>query len=87
MCFLDPTIAPGVREQTSADLNSLGTVMLQLMGETRETLNSTALDLWSAEAVNFVEAASSSTPDELSDVSSRPRRGESSLRSDNSIYL
>ena len=41
--------------------------MLQMMHETRETLKSTAVD-WSAEAVNFVEATSSATPDELSDV-------------------
>lgn len=42
--------------------------MLQMMDETRETLKSTAVD-WSAEAVNFVEATPSATPDELSDVS------------------
>jgi hypothetical protein len=43
--------------------------MLEMMDETRETLKSTAAD-WSAEAINFIEAASSSaTPDELSDVS------------------
>lgn len=41
--------------------------MLQMMDETRETLKS-AVD-WSAEAVNFVEATSSATVDELSDVS------------------
>ena len=69
MRTLDPTIAPAVGEQTSADLNTLGTVMLKLMGETRETLNSAASYLWSAEAINFVGATSSSTPDELSDVS------------------
>jgi hypothetical protein len=34
---------------TSADLNSLGTIMLEMMDETRETLKSTVLD-WSAEA-------------------------------------
>jgi hypothetical protein len=42
--------------------------MLEMMDETRETLKSTAVD-WSAEAVNFVEATSSATPDELLDVS------------------
>jgi hypothetical protein len=67
MCS-DPTIFPDDREHTSADLNSLGTIMLEMMDETRETLKSTAVD-WSAEAVNFVEATSSATPDELSDVS------------------
>lgn len=39
-----------------------------MMGETRETLESTAVH-WSAEAVNFVEATSSTTPNELSGVS------------------
>jgi hypothetical protein len=67
MCS-DPIIFPDEREHTSADLNSLGTIMLQMMDETRETLKSTAAD-WSAEAVNFIEATSSTTPDELSDVS------------------
>ena len=67
MCS-DPTIFLDDREHTSADLNSLGTIMLQMMDETRETLKSTAAD-WSAEAVNFIEATSSTTPDELSDVS------------------
>jgi hypothetical protein len=38
------------------------------MDETRETLKSTAM-LWSAKAVNFVEATSFPKPDELSDIS------------------
>jgi hypothetical protein len=59
---------PENREHTSTDLNSLGTIMLEMMDKTRETLKSTAVD-WSAAAVNFVEATSSSTPDELSNVS------------------
>jgi hypothetical protein len=67
MC-LDPTISPDDREHTSADLNSLGTIMLEMIDETRETLESTAVD-WSAKAVNFIEATSSTTPDELLDVS------------------
>jgi hypothetical protein len=67
MCS-DTTLFPDDREHTSADLNSLGTIMLEMMDETRETLKSTAVD-WSAEAVNFVEATSSATPDELSDMS------------------
>jgi hypothetical protein len=42
--------------------------MLEIMDKTRETLKSTAAD-WSAEAINFVEATSSSiTPDKLSDM-------------------
>jgi hypothetical protein len=43
--------------------------MLELMREKKETLTSTALDVWSPEAINFVKACSSSTPHELSDVS------------------
>lgn len=43
--LLDLIIASDVEEQTLADLNSLKTVMLKLMKETRETLNSTALNL------------------------------------------
>lgn len=66
--YLDPTIVSDDREHTSAGLNSLGTIMLEMMDETRETLKSTAVD-WSAEAVHFIEATSSATPDELSDVS------------------
>lgn len=67
MCS-DPTTFPDDREHTSADLNSLGTIMLEMMDETRESIKSTAVD-WSAEAVHFVEATSSATPDELLDVS------------------
>jgi hypothetical protein len=67
MC-LDPTIFPDERQYISADLNSLGTIMLQIIDETRETLKSTAVD-WSAEAVNFIETTFSATLDELSDVS------------------
>jgi len=63
---IDPTIFPDDREHTSADLNSLGTIMLEIMDKTRKTLKSTPVD-WSAEAVNFLEATSSATPDELSD--------------------
>lgn len=39
-----------------------------MIDKTRETLKSTAVD-WSAKAVNFVEATSSVTLDELLDVS------------------
>ena len=52
MC-LDPTIVPDDRGHTSADLNSLRTIMLEMMDETRGTLKSTAVD-WSAEAVHFL---------------------------------
>ncbi len=52
----DPTIQPVDGDQTSADANSLGALMLELMREKRATLTSTALDVWSDEAINFVEA-------------------------------
>ena len=42
--------------------------MLQMMNETIESLDFTAVD-WSAEALDFIKATSSATPDELSDVS------------------
>jgi len=58
---------PDDDKHTSADLNSLGAIMLEMMKETRESLDSTAVD-WSAEAVDFVEATSSASPDEPSDV-------------------
>ncbi|KAF4636054.1 hypothetical protein G7Y89_g2029 [Cudoniella acicularis] len=65
---IDPTIFPDEREHASADLNSLGTIMLQMIDETRETLKSTAVD-WSAEAANFVEVTSFATLDGFSDES------------------
>jgi hypothetical protein len=66
--YLDPTIFPDNREYTSADLNSLETIILEIIDKTRKTLKSTPVD-WSTEAVNFLEATSSIIPDELSDVS------------------
>ncbi|KAH8757117.1 hypothetical protein BGZ57DRAFT_1008862 [Hyaloscypha finlandica] len=50
---IDPTIFPDDREHTSADLNSLGTIMLEIMDKTRKTLKSTPVD-WSAEAHVFI---------------------------------
>ena len=64
----DHTLFPDNDEHTSANLNSLGTIILEMMDETRESLHSTPAN-WSAEVVNFVEATSFATPDELSDVS------------------
>ena len=43
--------------------------MLDLMGETKNALTSTASKRWSAKAIDFLKAMSFSTPDELSDVS------------------
>jgi hypothetical protein len=65
----DHTLFPDNNEHTSANLESLGTVMLRMMNETRESLDSTAVD-WSAEALDFVKETSLVSPDELSDVSS-----------------
>ena len=55
--------------QTSADLNSLGKVMSQLMRENKETLESLERVGWSAKAIDFLEATSSASLDELSNVS------------------
>jgi hypothetical protein len=65
----DPTILPAGSTQTSADLKSLGKVMSQLMRENKETLELPGRGGWSAEAIDFLEATSSVSPDELSDVS------------------
>ena len=43
--------------------------MLDLMGETKDALTSIALKRWSAEAIDFLEAMSFASQDELSDVS------------------
>ena len=65
----DPTIPQTEKDQTSGDLNSLGAVMLQLMGEIKGSLSLSDPGRWSAEAIDFVEATSWASPDELSDVS------------------
>jgi len=43
MC-LNPTIFPDNKKHTLANLNSLSTIMLQMIDETRETLKSTTVD-------------------------------------------
>jgi hypothetical protein len=43
--------------------------MFRLMREDRETLKLLGRAGWSVEALNFLEATSSSSPDELSNVS------------------
>src|SRR3981081_2682041 len=68
-CISDPTFLPADKERTSASLHSLRTLMLDLMGEAKDALTSTALKRWSAEAIDFLEAMSFSSQDELSDVS------------------
>jgi hypothetical protein len=65
----DPTIDPTGSAQTSADLNSLRAIMSQLMREDKETLKLPERGDWSAEALKFLEATCSASPDELSNVS------------------
>ncbi|KAH6704237.1 hypothetical protein BKA61DRAFT_618186 [Leptodontidium sp. MPI-SDFR-AT-0119] len=65
---IDPTNCPDGKEDNSVDSKSLSTIMLQMMNEKRETLEASP-DGWSAEAVHFVEATATATPEELSDVS------------------
>ncbi|KAH6698089.1 hypothetical protein BKA61DRAFT_622623 [Leptodontidium sp. MPI-SDFR-AT-0119] len=65
---IDPTEMPADKEYISADSKSLSTIMLQMMNEKRESLEASPKG-WSAEAVHFVEATASATPEELSDVS------------------
>ena len=47
------------REQTSASLNSLSTLMIDLMGETEDLLTSTASKRWSAKAIDFLKVCPS----------------------------
>ncbi|PVH68541.1 hypothetical protein DL98DRAFT_630505 [Cadophora sp. DSE1049] len=63
---INPTNFPDDKENISEDSESLGTIMLQMMNEERETLEASP-DGWSAEAVHFVEATATATPEELSD--------------------
>ena len=65
----DLTIPPTEKDQISECSKSLGDVMLQLMGETQGSLSLLDPGRWSAKAVDFVEATSWASPDELSDVS------------------
>ena len=63
-------IPPSIDEKkTSADLNYLRKVMLQLMRENKETLELSGRGGLSAEAINFLEATSLASLTELSDVS------------------
>ncbi|KFY64959.1 hypothetical protein V497_01542 [Pseudogymnoascus sp. VKM F-4516 (FW-969)] len=71
ICFSEPEIAYIIsqpNDRTSTGINSLRALMLEMMRETAETLNSREGG-WSAEAVSFVEAISWASPYELSDVS------------------
>ncbi|KFY30952.1 hypothetical protein V493_01526 [Pseudogymnoascus sp. VKM F-4281 (FW-2241)] len=56
------------KDYSPSDINSLRFLVLQMMRETPETLNS-GVGKWSAEAISFVEAISWASPYELSDVS------------------
>lgn len=64
----DHTSLPNNDEHTSASLESLATVMLSMMGESRDSLDDTP-GKWSTEALDFVRATSSVSPEELSYVS------------------
>lgn len=64
----DHTSLPDNDEHTSASLESLATVMLSMMGESRDSLDDTP-GKWSNEALDFVRAISSVSPEELSYVS------------------
>jgi hypothetical protein len=65
----DLTIPPTEKDQISECSKSLGAVMLQLMGEITGSLSLSDPGRWSAEAVDFIEATSWASPDELSEVS------------------
>jgi hypothetical protein len=60
-CILDPTFLLADKERTSASLHSLRTLTLDLIGETKDALTSTALKRWSAKAIDFLEAMSFSS--------------------------
>ncbi|KAH7393721.1 hypothetical protein BKA64DRAFT_746734 [Cadophora sp. MPI-SDFR-AT-0126] len=62
---IDPTLVPMDGEGPSADASSLGPLMLSMMNETQETLKATGVHPWSHEAINFVEATSWATAEEL----------------------
>ncbi|KFY28302.1 hypothetical protein V491_00536 [Pseudogymnoascus sp. VKM F-3775] len=53
-------------DDTSTSMNSLRVLILEMMRETVETLNS-GVGGWSPEAISFVEAISWASPYELSD--------------------
>jgi hypothetical protein len=58
----------GRRGTSLAHVSSLGTLMLTLIREEQETIETATLRYWSAKAVDFVEATSWASLDELSDV-------------------
>ncbi|KAH8790821.1 hypothetical protein F5882DRAFT_490771 [Hyaloscypha sp. PMI_1271] len=63
---IDHTFLLEEGEKTSADPDTLGTLMLQLMRESKETLARTGAERWSAEAINFhIFIAYSSDPKTL----------------------
>ncbi|KAH7330035.1 hypothetical protein BKA65DRAFT_508292 [Rhexocercosporidium sp. MPI-PUGE-AT-0058] len=75
---IDPTNCPDGKEDNSVDSKSLSTIMLQMMNEKRETLEASP-DGWSAEAVHFVEATATATPEELSDHIFLSRSGSAEI--------
>ncbi|KFY32537.1 hypothetical protein V493_00088 [Pseudogymnoascus sp. VKM F-4281 (FW-2241)] len=63
---IDPTDFPDNRSYSSADMGSLRGVMVDMMRDTAEYLNSPQ-EKWSVEAISFLKAISWASPDELSD--------------------
>ncbi|KAH9204391.1 hypothetical protein DL95DRAFT_398561 [Leptodontidium sp. 2 PMI_412] len=62
---IDPTLDPIDGEGSSADVSSLRPLMLSMMNETQETLKATGVRSWSHEVIDFVEATSWATTEEL----------------------
>ncbi|KAL2066280.1 hypothetical protein VTL71DRAFT_2351 [Oculimacula yallundae] len=64
---IDPTLDIIDGEGSSADVSSLRPLILSMMNETQETLEATGVRSWSHEVVDFVEATSWATAEELLD--------------------
>ncbi|KAH9205179.1 hypothetical protein DL95DRAFT_397905 [Leptodontidium sp. 2 PMI_412] len=62
---IDPSLVPIDGEGSFADASSLGPLMLSMMNETQETLKATGVRFWSHEAIDFVDATSWATAEEL----------------------
>jgi hypothetical protein len=86
LTYSDLSIPTMEEEPISADVSFLGTLMLALMKEKQETIKTSALRDWSAEAVDFVDATSRASLDKLSDVSARIPGQKSRLTPVISIY-
>ncbi|CZT41139.1 uncharacterized protein RSE6_00834 [Rhynchosporium secalis] len=65
---IDPTLDIIDGEGSSADVSSLRPLILSMMNETQETLEATGVRAWSHEVIDFLEATSWATAEELLDV-------------------